>query len=922
MPAPARPPSAVAWHALPAAEAFARLESDPAGLTQDAARERLARFGPNQLPHAPPPSVWLILARQFASPLIFILAIAAAVSLVMHPDDPTDAVFIAVVLLLNASIGGYQEWRAERSSRALQQLLKIRATVLRAGEAYDVDADEVVPGDVIWLESGNRVPADVRLFEALGLEIDESLLTGESLPVVKDTGWTGQPEAPLADRGDMAHAGSIVVRGRGAGVVVATGTGTAVGQLALDVLRGTGGRPPLLERMERFTNFIGVAVVVAAVVIAGAGVLLRGYAVSDMVLFGIALAVAAIPEGLPVALTVALAVATTRMARRGVIVRRLAAVEGLGSCTLIGSDKTGTLTCNELTVRRLVLPDGRPAEVTGEGFAPEGEVRDGGRPVATGAVAPDLVRLARVAVLCNEGDLHRRDGAWTWRGDPTDVALLSFGHKLGLVREVELEAAPLVNEIPFEPERQYAATFHRVDGRVWAAVKGAPERVLPMCLLADADVRRHLERAEELAAAGYRVLALAEGPAETGPDEAQTPAEPRGLEFLGFAGMIDPLRAGARDAVAACRSAGITVCMITGDHPVTALAIARDLGMADSPEQVVAGRDLEGLSARALEQVVARSRVFARATPRQKLELVDAAQQAGHYVAVTGDGVNDAPALRQANIGVAMGKSGTDVAREAADLVITDDQFATIVSGVEQGRIAYDNVRKVIYLLVSTGAAEILLLGLAVFTGLPTAVAGAVLPLLPAQLLWLNLVTNGIQDVALAFEPGEPGVLERRPRPPAEPIFNRLMIERTIVAGLVMGVVGFAAFCWMVEVGGWTERQARNGLLLLMVFFEIIHIGNCRSETVSAFRLSPFKSPILLGGTLLAVVVHVAAMHLPWTQRILHVEPVSIRAMASLFMLALTITAALEAHKWWWHRRAGRRVVEAHPPRAAGSARP
>ena len=904
MPAAVSPTATPAWHTLPPEEIFARLQSDRAGLSPDAARGRLERYGPNRLPHAPPPSIWRILVRQFASPLIFILAMAAAVSLVMHPTDPTDAVFIAAVLLLNATIGGYQEWRAEQSSQALQQLLTIRATVLRGGEAYDIDAEEVVPGDVVWLESGNRVPADIRLFEAHGLEIDESLLTGESLPVGKDEAWRGDAEAALADRADMAHAGSIVVRGRGAGLVVATGTATAVGQLALDVMRGTGGRPPLLDRMEKFTRVVGVAVLVAAVVVALAGIFLRGYGVATMVMFGVALAVSAIPEGLPVALTVALAVATTRMARRGVIVRRLAAVEGLGSCTMIGSDKTGTLTCNELTVQSILLPDGRMLAVSGEGFAPDGEVLADGRPVALGQLPADLVRLARVAVLCNEGDLHRRDDQWTWRGDPTDVALLSLGHKLGLVREAELEAFPQVNEIPFEPERQYAATFHQSNGEVRAAVKGAPEKVLPMCSL-DADASRDLlSRAESLAAGGYRVLALAEGPAAAGPTDRETPGEPDGLDFLGFVGMIDPLRAGAAQAVAACRSAGITVCMITGDHPVTALAIARNLGMAESPEQVVTGRDLEGLAAEDLEQVVARSRVFARATPRQKLDLVAAARRLGHYVAVTGDGVNDAPALRQANIGVAMGRSGTDVAREAAELVITDDQFQTIVSGVEQGRIAYDNVRKVIYLLVSTGAAEVLLLGLAVITGLPDAAAGAVLPLLPAQLLWLNLVTNGIQDVALAFEPGEPGVLERPPRPPTERIFNRLMIERTLVAAAVMGLVGFASFCWMIEVGGWNERQARNGLLLLMVFFEILHIGNCRSETVSAFRLSPFTSPILLGGTLLALGIHLAAMHLPWTQHLLDVEPLGIVPMAGLFGLALSITAALEAHKWWRRRRA------------------
>lgn len=897
--------TAVPWHTMCVPDVLAALSADENGLTVGEAQARLARCGANRLPQRPPPAWWEILLRQFRSPLIYILGIAAFVSLIVHPDDVTDAMFIAAVLILNAAIGGYQELKAEQSSRALQQLLHIRASVLRDGEVREVDAEDVVPGDLVWLESGNRIPADMRLFLTHGLEVDESLLTGESLPVQKDPTWTGDAAAPMADRGNMAYAASVVVRGRAKGIVVATGAATAVGQLALDVLSTTGGKPPLLERMEKFTHGVAYAVLGAAVAIAAIGILLRGYGASDMFLFGVALAVSAIPEGLPVALTVALAIATTRMARRGVIVRRLAAVEGLGSCTLIGSDKTGTLTCNELTVRAIYLSDERMLEVTGEGFAPNGEVLFNGQP-ATFGFHPLLSDVARVAVLCNEADLHRRDNAWIWRGDPTDVALLSMGYKLGVMREPLLSHYVQVNQIPFEPERQYAATFHQGTDGIRAYVKGAPERVLAMCRMPDDDANTQelLARAASMAGQGFRVLALAEGPVPSELDPAQTPQEPTALTFLGFVGMIDPLRSGVREAVAACGAAGITVCMITGDHPVTALAIARDLGLAERVDQIVTGRELDGMSPEQLRDVVRRIRIFARTTPRQKLELVQAAQGIGHYVAVTGDGINDAPALRQANIGVAMGKAGTDVAREAAELVITDDNFATIVAGVEEGRIAYDNVRKVIYLLISTGMAEVILLGLAVATGWPVATSGlAVLPLLPAQLLWLNLVTNGIQDVALAFEPGEVGILQRRPRPPQERIFNRLMVERTLVAAIVMAVVGFGAFCYMIEVAGWSEGRARNALLLLMVLFENIHIGNCRSETVSVVRLSPLTSPILLSGTILAFLVHMVAMQLPVTQRILRVEPVEWATFASLLGLALTITGAMELHKWWWRVR-------------------
>jgi magnesium-transporting ATPase (P-type) len=904
-----RVPAQESWHALPLPEVFAATEAHETGLSAAEAASRLQRFGPNELPQSPPPAWWQILIRQFQSPLIYVLCAAAAVSVAV--GDVTDAAFIALVLAINAAIGGYQEWRAERSSRALQKLLQIRAAVVRDGEVHEIDAERVVPGDLVWLESGNRVPADVRLLIAQGLEVDESFLTGESLAVLKDVDWTGEPASPVGDRRNMAYAGSIVIRGRGQGLVVATGTRTAVGQLALDVLGTAGGQPPLIERMERFARTVAYGILAAVVVVALIGIVVHGHSVHDMFLFGVALAVSAIPEGLPAALTVALSIATTRMARRGVIVRRLAAVEGLGSCTLIASDKTGTLTCNELTVREIHTPDGRAFQVTGEGFTPDGEVLLDGRPADDDA-RRRLAALARAAVLCNEADLHARDGAWTWRGDPTDVALLAMAHKLGLAREASLAQHPQVNAIPFEPEHQFAASFHRVDGRVHAFVKGAPERVVAMCRPPDSGAGDPLALAESLANHGYRVLALAEGPAPDDLDPALAPPQPAGLTFLGLVGMIDPLRPGVREAVAACACAGIEVCMVTGDHPVTALAIARDLGFARDPDQVVTGRQLEDIPPERLEDVLRRAHVFARVAPRQKLELVQAARRLGHFVAVTGDGVNDAPALRAANIGVAMGKAGTDVAREAAELVISDDNFATIVAGVEEGRVAYDNVRKVIYLLVSTGAAEVVAIGLALIAGLP-------LPLLAVQLLWLNLVTNGVQGVALAFEPGEGDALRRRPRPPEEPVFNRLMVERTVVAALVMGGVAFGAYGWMIA-HGWSQHSARNALLLLLVLFEIVHIGNCRSETKSALRLSPFRSPFLLWGSLCALLLHVLAMYTPLGQRVLGVEPVSLGTWAALYGLALTIFVAIELHKRYWAARYPDAAGNPSSPRASEAA--
>jgi len=743
----------------------------------------------------------------------------------------------------------------------------------------------LVTGDTVLLESGNRVPADIRLFWSHALKNDESLLTGESVPVAKDAQSVLEPDSPLGERINMVFAGSMVTSGRGKGIVVAIGSDTEVGRLAIDVMEAPVGKAPLLLRLERFTRAVGVVVLIAAASVGLLGILLHGFRPVEMFGFAVALAVSAIPEGLPVAITVALAIATRRMARRGVIVRRLHAVEGLGSCSMIASDKTGTLTCNQLTVREIRLADGMQLNVTGEGFIPTGAILHGERVIKPGEISL-LDDLLRVCVLSNEASLRKTDDHWTWHGDPTDVALLAAAHKAGHESETLRDALPLTDSVPFEPERRFAASYHRADGRTFVAVKGSPERVLAMCT-EESDDRTAV--ADAMARRGLRVLAAASGITSQIVHDHQVPLEPKDLRFLGLVGMIDPLRAGAREAVAACQRAGIRVCMVTGDHPVTALAISQDLGLAQRQDQVVTGAVLERASQNELDQIVDSSLVFARVAPHQKLEIVRAAQRTGHLVAVTGDGVNDAPALRAANIGVAMGESGTDVARESADLIISDDHFATIAAGVEQGRIAYDNIRKVVFLLVSTGAVELLVVALAVLAGTP-------IPLLPAQLLWLNLVTNGMGDVALAFEPGEDDVMHRLPRPPRERVFNRLMIVNTITTALVMGSLGFGAFVWMLRAG-WSDVAARNGLLLLMVLFEFVHIGNCRSETKSAFYRSPLRSPFLFFGAVAALGLHVAMMYRPIGGRLLGVHPVSLQVWTVLGGIALVPLLVFEVQK-------------------------
>lgn len=881
------------WHVLDRQAVFDRLSvpDGDRGLSTAAVVTRQREYGLNRLPQRPPTPVWQIFLRQFESPLIYVLAVAAGISVGI--GEWTDAAFIAGVLLINAVIAGVQEYHAERGSLALQRLVRTRATVRRDGEVVDVDGEEVVPGETVFLESGNRVPADVRLLSATNLEVDESTLTGESVPVLKDVEWTGEATAPLGDRRNVAFAGTTVTRGRARGIVVDTGTRTVIGRLARDVTTVEGGDPPLVRRMERFTRVIGVAVLVAAVLAVALGVFVRGFGIAEMFFFAVALAVSAIPEGLPVSLTAALGAATRRMARAGVIVRQLVAVEGLGSCTLIATDKTGTLTENELTVRRVLLPDGTTYDVTGTGYTPEGEVVPEGGPPET-PHDPALEHVARAAVLCNEGALYRREDGWGWRGDPTDIAFLAFARKLGWERSAALDRHPELGSIPFEPDRRYAASFHGEGGDTRVFVKGAPEQVLAMCDLSDADRRARLAAARSLAAEGYRVLAVADGDDVCVADSDRRP-DLDGLTFRGFLGMIDPLRPGVTDAIATARSAGIAVSMVTGDHPETALVIARDLGLAANREEVLTGSDLAALSDETLRERIGDVRVFARVAPEQKLRIVRAAQAAGHFVAVTGDGVNDAPALQVANIGIAMGQSGTDVARDTAELILSDDNFATIVAGIEQGRVAFDNVRKVIYLLVSTGAAEVVLVLSSLAAGLP-------LPLLPVQLLWLNLVTNGIQDIALAFEPKEGDVLDRPPRSPNERIFDRLMVERTVVGALTMGLIGLLVFEWLLG-RGWSEPAARNGLLLQMVLFETVQIGNSRSETRSILHLSPLRSPILLVGATAAFTVHVAALYVPAARRVLQTAPVGPESWAVFGGLALFLALVMELHKVSWRLR-------------------
>lgn len=895
------------WHAYEEDSILQQLNARLDGLNELEVAERQKTWGLNRLPGKPPPRLFNIFLSQFKNSLIYVLIVAAVVSVVLK--EYTDAGFIFAVLFLNALIGTYQEWRAEKSAASLQQLLKLMVKVKRSGKDEILEAESLVPGDIVYLESGNRVPADIRMLQSNQISIDESLLTGESMAVSK-TAEQIQEDVAVSDRTNMAYAGSTVMSGRGTGVVVATGHLTEVGNIARAVTFSTSLKPPLVIRMERFSRQIAVLILATTGVLALIAYY-QGIPLHEIFFFAVALAVAAIPEGLPVAITVALAIATKRMAKRNVIIRKLTAVEGLGSCTLIASDKTGTLTVNKQTVKKIVLPEGLQYQVTGEGYNGDGtiiNIKNDEEP------ADDERRLLNAlcnsACICNESNLKFLNGYWQPTGDAVDLSLLSLTYKNGQDPNVIRREITITGEIPFESERKYAASFYQHKEEYLVTMKGASETILPLCdkistTKGDIEIDPHkVERQlEELTKQGYRVIAIASAPLEQPLHNNVSEQDIPPLTFIGLVGLIDPLRPEVKDAIQKCRKAGVDVAIVTGDHPLTALTIAKELGIAQSINQVITGTELEQLSDNINDDFVIAvqdKRVFARVTPLQKMYIIEALNQSGHFVAVTGDGVNDVPALKKANIGVAMG-SGTDLAKETAEIIVADDNFSSIEAGIEGGRFAYDNIRKVTYLLISSGAAEIVLFLLSLLAGLP-------LPLGTVQLLWLNLVTNGIQDVGLAFEAGEPETMQGPPRKPKEGIFNRLMIQETLISGLVMGIIAFGAWKWMLDQG-YSEFHARTLVLMLMVLIENVHVFNCRSEYISVFKI-PFKRNwFVVGGALIAQAIHIIASNIPFMQNVLQTDSVNIKEWFILFALSLIVLVTMEIFKFSIKRIYPRKVL-------------
>ena len=862
------------WHLLEPWQTSTWLKVDPEqGLSEAEVQERREIFGPNAIPEQRTRGPLRMFFGQFADYMIFVLMVAGLISGLL--GDITDTIAVIIIVVLNAIIGFVQEYRAERAVAALRRLASASAQVLREGKLNAIPASELVPGDLVMLEAGNVVPADLRLLDVARLKVEEAALTGESQPVEKVDALLRELDSPLGDRTNMAYKGTVATHGRGAGIVIATGLNTELGKIAELLRQEKEAKTPLQQRLAKFGQRLALLVLGVCAIIFGVG-LMRGEEPVLMLLTAISLAVAAIPEALPAVATVSLALGARRMVRKNALIRRLPAVETLGSVTYICSDKTGTLTQNRMRA---------------EAFWVAGQRLEALRPEAP-------PRLARALLLNNDA---RLDAAGNLIGDPTEIALYEAAVSAGLEPASLIKESPRLDEIPFDSDRKRMTTLHLEADEHVAYTKGAPESLLPCCVshwvdgqVQALDSAPVLAVAEQMAADGLRVLALAFRVFAVRPAEFSAETIEAELCFLGLVGLMDPPRPEAREAVELCQSAGITPVMITGDHPATARAIARRLGIAEANSAVLTGAELAAMSLEEFEKQVESVRLYARVAPEQKIKIVKALQDRGEFVAMTGDGVNDAPALRSANIGIAMGKIGTDVAREASHMVLLDDNFATIVSAVREGRRIFDNIRKFIKYTMTSNSAEIWTLFLAPFLGLP-------IPLLPIHILWINLVTDGLPGLALAVEPEERGIMGRPPRPPQESIFAGGMWQHILWIGLLMGGVSLYAQGWAYHTG---SAHWQSMVFTVLTLSQMGHVLAIRSERDSFFVQGPFSNLPLLGATLLTLALQMAVLFVPALQPIFKTEALSLDelllclALSSVVFIAVEIEKGLRRRGW------------------------
>jgi Ca2+-transporting ATPase len=893
------------WHHLPTEEVIDLLDTNgEKGLDRFEVKHRQERFGPNRISVRKGKSPLRRFLHQFHNPLIYILLASSVITAVVKAEL-VDALIIFGVVLVNAVIGFIQEAQAERAIQALASAMVTEANVIRAGSTLRIPAPELVPGDLVILKSGDKIPADIRLVKTRDLQVMEASLTGESVPAEKAANGPLPHDAVLAERNNMAYTSTLVTYGQGNGIVVATGDNTEIGKISKLISSSTDLATPLTRKIAHVSHILLVVILALAGITFLAGVL-RGQSAVDTFTAAVALAVAAIPEGLPAALTVTLAIGVSRMARRKAIIRKLPAVETLGSVTVICSDKTGTLTQNQMTVQEIIV-SGATYTLTGSGYAPWGEIHFEGEKVG---IQPNtaLEQTLVAGLLCNDSSLVENNSMWEASGDPTEVALIVAAKKTGLQTESLITDMPRLDEIPFDSRHQFMATLHDqgVDKPRIVFLKGASEAIMERCISAldrfgqkvPLDRNQVHEQVEALARKGIRVLAFASLEL---PEETQLLSNENilsGFTFLGLQGMIDPPRPEAIEAVRACQSAGIRVKMITGDHASTAAAIAAQIGISnpsanltnDETPQVLTGKSLAQLTDTELVEQVRKVDVFARVSPEQKLRLVEALQASGEVVAMTGDGVNDGPALKQANIGVAMGITGTEVAKEAADMVLTNDNFYTIQAAVEEGRGIFDNLTKIIAWTLPTNIGEGLVILLAVLLGIT-------LPILPVQILWINMVTVSVLGLVLALEKNEPDLMLRQPRNPEAPILTRNLLWRILIVGIIILISAFGIFEWELSQNAGISA-ARTAAVNAVVLISIFYLFNARSLTQSIFTVGLFSNPWALGGVAIMMILQALFTYVPWMNSIFDSAPINAEAWARIILIGFASFCIIELEKW------------------------
>ena len=863
------------WYQMTRDELFTKLKTDENGLTHKEANQRLEKYGKNELPKKKKDSVIKIFFNEFKNPILILLLVAVIASLI--GNEPIEALAIILIVLVDVSMGTYQENKANNTADALSKLVTVKTKVLRNGKEIVIDSADVVVGDFVFLESGDKISADLRIIEAHNFTVDESILTGESLAVNKHANPIKDDKLAISDQKNMLFSGTSVVTGRAKAVVVATALKTELGKIADTINNTKEELSPLTIRVNKLSSQISILVIIVALLIT---VLLisKGMPYNEIFLSVVALAVSAMPEGLPLALTMALTIASNHMAKKQVVAKKLYSVESLGSCTVIASDKTGTLTVNEQTAKKILLPNDLEYDISGVGYEIEGTI--------TGEKLNYAQELALLGTINNEATLTEEERF----GDSIDIAFLVLGKKA----KIKTDDIKIIDSIPYESENKYSAVFYEKNGETYCTIKGSLEKVLEFCsnsnLVSKHNIKKLNEQNEGLAKDGLRVITLANGKIKK--KDSYQESDIKDLTFMGMVGFIDPIRKEVVASIKQCRGAGIKVLMITGDHPLTAFAIAKDLKLTSSYDRVTTGAEVDEYLAKgeeAFDEFVKDKVVFTRVTPLQKLEIVESLKRQGEFVAVTGDGVNDAPALRTANIGIAMG-SGTDIARETANMIVLDDNFKSIVSGILEGRVAYANVRKIIFFLVSCGLAEVLFFCLAILFDME-------MPLVAIQILWLNVVTDGIQDFALSFERAENDIMKEKPRDPKESLFDKTILEEIIVAGTIIGLIVFAVWYYLIKVAHMDVPTARGYIMALMVFIQNIHVFNCRSEHASAFKVPLKNNKLIVIGVIASVLLQVIVMEVDVLSTLLQTVVVPFSSMIGLFAIASIVLVLMELYK-------------------------